>query len=66
MCGFFRVVKLSSPNLNYIIIAGVALLYVSVFLYTISSQETLPQTLLCNVCAHVMCVQHILFMCTSL
>ena len=45
-----RVVKLSSPNLNYIVIAGVTLLYTSVYMYTITAQEALPQTLLCNVC----------------
>ena len=47
---FFRVVKLSSPNLNYIIIAGVALLYTSVFMYTYTAEEALFQTILCNVC----------------
>jgi hypothetical protein len=45
----YRVVKLSSPNLNYIIIAGVALLYTSVFMYTYTVEEATVQTLLCNV-----------------
>ena len=44
-----RVVKLSSPNLNYIIIAGVALLYTSVFMYTYTAEEAMAQTLICNV-----------------
>ena len=42
-------VKLSSPNLNYIIIAGVALLYTSVFMYTYTAEEATAQTLICNV-----------------
>lgn len=46
---FFRVVKLSSPNLNYIIIAGVALLYISVYMYTFTAEVAPLQTLLCNV-----------------
>ena len=50
--GFFRVVKLSSPNLNYVIIVGVVLLYTSVFLYTYSTEVATLQTLLCNVHAH--------------
>ena len=44
--------KLSSPNLNYLIIAGAALLYMSVFLYIFSAtnkDDSLTQTLLCNV-----------------
>jgi len=48
-----KVVKLSSPNLNYLIVAGAALLYVSVFLYVFSAQnkhQAVLQTLLCNVC----------------
>ena len=51
----YRVVKLSSPNLNYLIIAGAALLYVSVFLYVFSAQnkhQAVQQTLLCNVRAN--------------
>ena len=46
-----RVVKLSSPNLNYIIIVGVALLYISVYMYTLSEPDALQQTILCNVCS---------------
>ena len=48
----YRVVKLSSPNLNILIIAGAILLYVSVFLYVFSvedKEEALTQTILCNV-----------------
>ena len=47
-----RVVKLSSPNLNILIITGAVLLYVSVFLYVFSvddMEEALTQTILCNV-----------------
>ena len=45
------VVKLSSPNLNYLIIAGAGLLYASVFLYLVTAQkhQTNIQTFLCNV-----------------
>ena len=58
LCNYFnlnvvcRVVKLSSPNLNILIIAGAVLLYVSVFLYVFSvdhMEEALTQTILCNV-----------------
>ena len=55
LCNFnvvCRVVKLSSPNLNILIIAGAVLLYVSVFLYVFSvdhMEEVLTQTILCNV-----------------
>lgn len=48
----FRGVKLSSPNLNYLIIIGAALLFISVYLYnyTVDSlDKTVIQTLICNV-----------------
>ena len=43
-----RVVKLSSPNLNYFLITGAGMLYVSIYFYTymISGQS---QTIFCNV-----------------
>ena len=50
----FRVVKLSSPNLNYLIIAGAALLYIAVILHAVSAQneqQITLQTALCNVIA---------------
>ncbi len=42
-----RVVKLSSRNLNYLIVAGAAVLYASVFLYIFSDRT--PHDVLCNV-----------------
>ena len=46
-----RVVKLSSRNLNYLIVAGATLLYVSVFLYTYSERDhqDVAHGILCNV-----------------
>ena len=48
----YRVVKLSSPNLNYVIIAGAALLYSSMYFYSTSVSkfsQKLEKTILCNV-----------------
>ena len=44
-----RIVKLSSPNLNYLIIMGAALLYAGIFsdLYTIDDEVL--KAVLCNV-----------------
>ena len=46
-----RIVKLSSPNLNYLIISGAALLYISVYMYTftIDQDQANFQTIICNV-----------------
>ena len=46
-----RVVKLSSRNLNYLIVAGAALLYGSVFLYIFSERDhqDVAHDVLCNV-----------------
>ena len=47
-----RVVKLGSPNLNLLIIAGAALLYVAMFFYGISADDLSQKfegTILCNV-----------------
>jgi hypothetical protein len=48
---FLRVVKLSSRNLNFLIVAGATLLYVSVFLYIFSERdfEDIAHDALCNV-----------------
>ena len=35
----FRAVKLSSPNLNYVIIAGSMLMYISIFIYLLPYSE---------------------------
>ena len=47
-----RVVKLASPNLNYLLIGGAALMYACVFMYTFMFTEVgeiWKQTILCNV-----------------
>ncbi len=44
-----RVVKLSSPNLNYLIIVGAALLYACVYLYVTPVSDQSSTTILCNV-----------------
>ncbi|XP_064393896.1 gamma-aminobutyric acid type B receptor subunit 2-like [Halichondria panicea] len=46
-----RVVKLGSPNLNFLLIAGATLLYLALFFYGTSAQERsqqLEETILCN------------------
>ena len=43
-----RIVKLSSRNLNYLIVAGAAILYTSVFFYIFSERESLHDSL-CSV-----------------
>ena len=62
-----RYVKLSSPNLNYIIIIGAAILYATVVLYVYSvndkSQRQI-QTIICNVSNICTIVNALL--CTSL
>ena len=45
----FRVIKLSSPNLNYLIIAGAAILYACVFLFATSINSENNATSICNV-----------------
>ena len=47
-----RIVKLSSPNLNYLIVVGAALLYTCVYLYTYTADsldKTVTQSVICNV-----------------
>ena len=46
------VVKLGSPNLNFLIIAGASLLYLAMFFYSMSVHklsQQLVETMLCNV-----------------
>ena len=45
----YRLVKLSSPRLNYIIILGSVLLYLSVFFYSYTADMQEIQTTFCNV-----------------
>ena len=45
----YRVVKLASPNLNYLIIVGSVLLYTCVYLYVYSPDSFSEETFMCNV-----------------
>ena len=45
----YRAIKLSSPNLNYLIILGATILYICVFFYSYSSSNATIQTIFCNV-----------------
>ena len=53
LCIYFtlhrRIVRLTSPNLNYLIIVGVVLLYMSVFFWVSPAKEEMEATVLCNV-----------------
>ena len=46
---FLRVVRLTSPNLNYLVIAGAILLYVSIFFWVTPAGNKGIATTLCNV-----------------
>ena len=46
---YHRIVKLTSPNLNHIIILGSVLLYICVFFYTFRSTDETTETVFCNV-----------------
>ena len=45
----YRIVKLTSPNLNHIIILGSVLLYICVFFYSFPSKNKMIQSTFCNV-----------------
>lgn len=48
----YSVIKLGSPNLNFLIIGGATLLYLSLFFYATSAyhfSQVLEETILCNV-----------------
>lgn len=52
-----RIVKLSSPNLNYILILGSVILYTDMFLivfYYTGFDKLAKQTALCNVCTFLL------------
>lgn len=46
----FRLIRLTSPNLNYIIVAGAILLYIDVLLTVVPTEDKDAITVLCNVC----------------
>ena len=55
---FFRIVRLISPNLNYLVIAGAIMLYASVyFFFSFSSRDPLLITLSCHVSISVATVK---------
>ena len=63
---FFRLVKLSSPNLNYFIVIGASLLFISVYLYnyTVGSlNQTVLQSVVCNVRQVVLCADNEMSLC---
>ena len=45
----YRLIRLSSSSLNYVIIIGAAVMYLSIVLYIVPVTEQLAATLLCNV-----------------
>ena len=47
----YRLIKLSSPNLNYLIIAGALILYVDVYLLVVPTTDRLVVRVLCNITA---------------
>ena len=46
---FYRLVKLSSPNLNYLIIIGAVCLYACVFIAVTPINDEAVETVICNV-----------------
>ncbi len=45
----YRLMKLSSPKLNYLILFGAITLYIDIYLYIVPTTDPLAVTLLCNV-----------------
>ena len=48
-----RLIKLTSPNLNYIIGAGAILLYLGIYVMAIPSTNQTAVAVFCNVSAHL-------------
>ena len=46
---FFRIVRLTSPNLNYLIIIGTILLYTTVIFFVFPTTDATYQTIFCHV-----------------
>ena len=46
---FYRIVRLISPNLNYLIVTGAIMLYASVYFFMVSSTDELTVTISCHV-----------------
>lgn len=49
VCLFFRIIRLISPNLNYLIVAGGMMLYGTAYFFAFSSTNPDLITLSCNV-----------------
>ena len=47
-----RLIRLTSPNLNYLIGAGAILLYIDVYFYIIPTSDRDTATIFCNVRIH--------------
>ncbi len=67
-----RLIRLSSPNLNYIIGGGAFLLYAAVYLTVIPTTDRDIISATCNVCitswaraAHLACARLVLWVCPS-
>jgi hypothetical protein len=46
---FLRIVKLTSPNLNYVVLLGAFFLYASIYFYVLPSTEKFTSTLYCHI-----------------
>ena len=46
---YIRLMKLSSPNLNYLIGTGAVVLYINMYIYLIPSKDITAVSVLCNV-----------------
>lgn len=52
-----RLIKLTSPNLNYLILAGAIVLYVDIYFFVIPSTDQLKVTINCNVSCQMYRIQ---------
>ena len=48
-CFYYRIVRLISPNLNYIIVVGAMLIYISVIFFVFPTTDTFWTTFACHV-----------------
>ena len=63
-----RLMKLSSPKLNYLILAGATILYINIFFFIIPTTNPSTVTVLCNVskkCSYWIFLQQKLLQCNS-
>lgn len=50
----YRLIRLTSPRLNYLIIIGAILMYISIIIYSIPATTQLTATVFCNVSAPIL------------